>query len=423
MIRRVLLLGFFSLLSLYSFGQMAKVDASYGALSLSENLDSYDQMTTQMIERNSQECYELFVNEFVTFDESTVVSHTNISDEMLEKRLKMLATEVQLPYNDIVKKYMIRYSTPNSIMSHVLGLGKYYFPMIEQELINSGLPVELKMLPVIESALIPTAKSSASAMGLWQFMARTGKYYGLEINSFVDERCDPVKSTKAACRHLEDLYKVYKDWTLVIAAYNCGMGNVNKALRRVPDAKSYWDIWEYLPRETRGYVPAFIGAVYGYTFFKANGITIKDNLPVVFATDTVQIGRMMHLDQVADVLEVPSQLVKDLNPQYIRDIVPATAEKYSLRLPQQAASRFWTMQDQIFAKDSIYLADYQKVSNLKQELVERKVVATPRRVHTVKSGETLGHIAVKYKVQVSQIQKWNRIKGTNLRIGQKIEIF
>lgn len=402
--------------------QMANVD-KFGQIKLDPDPDAYDKMVIELLERNSQETYELFVKDFININDVQMVNHKEISDATLEKRLKMLATEVQLPYNSIIKKYLIRYSTPNAVMSHVLGLGRYYFPMIEEELINNGLPVELKMLPVIESALIPKAKSSANAVGLWQFMARTGKAYGLEINSFVDERQDPVKSTKAACRHLIDLYNIYKDWTLVIAAYNCGIGNVNKAIRRVPNATSYWDIWEYLPRETREYVPAFIGAVYGYTFFKANNIEVKNDIPVIFAVDTVQVGRMMHVDQVASTLEIPGELIRELNPQYIRDIVPATSEKYTLVLPQMAASKFWTKQSEIIAKDSIYLNDYLKVNNLNKEVADRKAVVRERAVYKVKSGDTLGHIASKYKVTVAQIQKWNGLRGTNLKIGQSLKIY
>lgn len=422
MIPKLTIITMLLTLSTITWGQMARVE-NFGDIKIEDNPDVYDQIAMELAERNSQESYELFVNEFVKFDPNSVISHKEISDELLAKRLKMLATEIQLPYNDVVKKYLVRYSVPNSIMSHILGLGRYYFPMIEQELIDNGLPVELKMLPVIESALIPRAKSSASAVGLWQFVARTGRYYGLEINSFVDERQDPVKSTKAACKHLEDLYRVYKDWTLVIAAYNCGIGNVNKAIRRAPNAKNYWDLWEYLPKETRGYVPAFIGATYGYTFYKANNIAIKQNVPVVFATDTVEVSRMMHLDQIAETLNVSGDLIRELNPQFIRDIIPATNDKYTLVLPQMAASKFWTMQEQIVAKDSIYLVDYLKVNNLNKEVVERKSVSSPRTVYKVKSGDTLGHIAGKYNVKVAQIQKWNGLKGTNLRVGQRLEIF
>lgn len=423
MIKKIILIIQFLFVYALSSAQMARVE-NYGEIKFADDPKDYDQMATDLAERNSQEMYELFVRDFINLDrEDSLVDHKTISDEVLAKRLKMLATEVQLPYNKVVKGYMLRYSRPNSILTNVLGVGKYYFPMIEQELINHGLPVELKMLPVIESALVPKAKSHASAVGLWQFMARTGKYYGLEINSFVDERQDPVKSTIAACKHLEDLYRVYKDWTLVIAAYNCGIGNVNKAINRVPNAKNYWDIWEYLPRETRGYVPAFIGATYGYTFFKVNNISIKTDIPVVFATDTVQVSRMMHLDQVADVLNVSKDLIRELNPQYIKDIIPAITEKYSLVLPQAAASQFWVNYKQIVDLDSVYLAQYNKVSNLKQEIAQRKTFSSPRTVYKVKSGDTLGAIAVKYDVKVAQIQKWNSLKGTNLKIGQRIEIF
>lgn len=399
--------------------------SDFGKINLTGDPAVYDQLLMGLKERNSEECYKRFQNDFISFDLNDVDLQGALSDDTYAKRLKMMATEIQLPYNDVVKKYIQVYTRPNAVMNRVLGLGQYYFPMIETALYKHGLPMELKMLPVIESAMIARATSRAAAVGLWQFMLPTAKYYGLEINSFIDERQDPVKSTDAACRFLLDLYKIYGDWTLVIAAYNCGPGNVNKAIRRVPNAKTYWDIWDYLPKETRGYVPAFIAASYAYTFHKAHGLEPSPiNIPL--AVDTVNINRMMHLDQISTTLGVPTDVIRELNPQYVKDVVPATNSSYRIVLPQYAATNFATAQQEIYAKDSIYLGKYLEIANLKSD--SNKITASsssssPRTSYKVKSGDTLGRIALKYNVSVKQIQSWNAMKTTNLRIGQKLVIY
>lgn len=223
---------------------------------------------------------------------------------------------MQLPFNPIVKNYIRRYvDTRYGTINRVLSLSRYYFPLIEEELIKADLPVELRALPIIESALSTTATSPMGAVGLWQFMPATGKSYGLEINSFVDERRDPVQATRAACRYLKDLYSIYHDWTLAIAAYNCGPGNVNKALARAGGGTTFWDIYEYLPRETRGYVPAFVGASYAYAYHQQHGIQ-SENPPMPLATDTIRVTRLLHLGQVASTLDIPIETLRTLNPQY-----------------------------------------------------------------------------------------------------------
>lgn len=401
--------------------QMADT-TSYGSLKLGDNPQSYDQLARELIERNNQTYYEDFRSEFIDIDVSDLSITDANKDDVYAQRIKMMATEIQLPYNAIVKRFIDVYTRPSGTMTRVLGLGQYYFPMIESILYENDLPMELKMLPVIESAMIVRAKSRASAVGLWQFMLPTAKYYGLEINSFVDERQDPVKSTQAACKYLKDLYGMYNDWTLVIAAYNCGQGNVNKALRRVPNAKSYWDIWDYLPSETRNYVPIFIAASYAYTFHKAHGIEPAEN-PLPLSVDTVMVSRMMHLDQVATTLDVPSEIIKDLNPQYLKDIVPATSSAYKLILPMAAASKFAVELDSIYAKDTIYLSKYQSVDNLKEIASASSSSGSPRVTYKVKSGDTLGHIAVRYNTTVKKLQQWNGLRTTKLKIGQRILIY
>lgn len=403
---------------------------NFGQLNLQQSAAGYDSLLANLSHRTTIESYDRFVGEFINFDLSQVDLSGALPDSVYAQRLRMLATEVQLPYNDVVKKYIAIY-TRKGLMERVLGLAQYYFPIFEEALYRHGLPLELKMLPVIESALIPRAESSASAVGLWQFMLRTGKAYGLEVNSFVDDRCDPVKASDAACRYLKDMYKLYGDWTLVIASYNCGLGNVNKALARVPNAKTYWDIYDYLPRETRGYMPAFIAATYAYTYHKAHGLTpVTPWHPI--ATDTVRIDHMMHFEQIASTLNLPIEVLRGLNPQYINDIVPAKNQTYVLTLPQQYSSRFVAAQNEINAKDTLYLAKYLNVSNL-SDVQSSSLRASgsssakssgSKVSYKVKSGDILGKIASRYNVTVKQIMSWNRLKDArSLRAGQTIVIY
>ena len=408
-------------LAVTSKAQMAAIDSNYGNLKGQHYVESYDSMLVILKERHNQELYERYTREFIILDENNIPT-SKTTDEVFERRLKMMATEVQLPFNKIVRGYLVRYSQPNYVMKRAMGVGKYYFPMIEEALLRHDLPLELKMVPIIESAMNAKARSHASAMGLWQFMSYTGKAYGLEINSFVDERCDPVKATDAACRYLKDMYKIYKDWSLVIASYNCGPGNVNKAMRRVPGAKNYWDIWDYLPRETRGYVPAFIGANYAYTFHKTVGIEPAEH-HINIAVDTVHIKRMTHLGQVGAVLDIPLELLRELNPQYIRDIIPAVTETYTLDLPQRAASMYQVKFDEIVAQDKVYLAKYLNLETKSNTVSERKSPDSPRVIHKVRSGDTLGHIAMKYNTTVSKIKSWNNLRSNNINIGRRLKIY
>ena len=410
---------------------------AFGMLALNvPSASTYDSLLANYTRQNVVDSYDTFVNEFIDVDLDQVDMSGALPDAVYAERLKMMATEVQLPYNEIVKKYILLYTKKGGVMERVLGLAQYYFPIFEEALYRYKLPMELKMLPVIESALIPRAESHASAVGLWQFMLRTGKYYGLEINSFVDERCDPVKSTEAACKYLKDMYKIYGDWTLVIASYNCGAGNVNKALERYrtshrgEEAKTYWDIYEYLPRETRGYIPAFIAASYAYTYYKAHNLN-----PTIpwhpLATDTVHVNRLMHLEQVASTLNIPIEVLRGLNPQYTVDVIPAKTQTYVLTLPQEYTTSYIREQPEIFGKDSLYLAKYLNISNLSQE----NLTASSSRnnstsskgtkiTYKVKSGDILGRIASRYNVTVKQLMSWNNIKNAKaLRVGQTLVIY
>ena len=339
-------------------------------------------------------------------------------DTLYKRRLADMASPMHLPYNYIVRNFINQYLSGRwSPLRNVLALSKYYFPIIEEELHAVGLPLELRYLPIIESNLSIRATSRMGAVGLWQFMPTTGKNLGLEINSLVDERCDVLKSTRAACKFLAYLYKVYGDWTLAIAAYNCGPGNVNRAIARAGAAcKTFWDIYDFLPRETRGYVPKFIAAAYAYTYHDAHNITAAAT-PACINTDTVMVHRVMHLGQVASTLNIPIETLRDLNPQYKLDIVPATKRAYSLRLPTRYTSEFVQNEKEIYSKDSLYLKEYINPANL-----EKKRAEGVGYTYTVRSGDNLGLIAKRNRCTVKEIMKWNKLNSTVIRPGQKLRI-
>lgn len=339
-------------------------------------------------------------------------------DTLYKRRLQDMVSPVHLPYNYIVRNYIDQYLSGRwSPLRNVLALSQYYFPIIEQELLAAGLPIELRYLPIIESNLSIRATSRMGAVGLWQFMPATGKNLGLEINSLVDERCDVVKSTRAACRFLAYLYKVYGDWGLAIAAYNCGPGNVNRALARAgASCRTYWDIYDFLPRETRGYVPKYIAAAYAYTYHREHNVEPRPR-PEVVATDTVMIHRVTHLGQVASTLNIPLETLRELNPQYKMDIVPATTKAYALRLPMRYTSEFVEAEQEIYAKDTIYLKEYLNPANL-----EKKRAEGVGYIYTVRSGDNLGVIAKRNRCSVKEIMKWNKLSSTIIRPGQKLRI-
>ncbi|MDO4757506.1 MAG: transglycosylase SLT domain-containing protein, partial [Parabacteroides sp.] len=274
-------------------------------------------------------------------------------------------------------------------------------------------------LPIIESALNPKALSRQRASGLWQFMLRTGKIYGLENNSLVDERRDPVKSTWAAVRYLKDLYNIYDDWSLVLAAYNCGPGNVNKAIRRAGGNKDYWAIYPFLPKETRGYVPGFIAANYVMTYYCEHGICPMDSqLPA--SSDTIHINKDLHLQQVASVCNIDIEQLRSLNPQYKKDIIPGNSKVYSLRLPYNTANLF------IEREDSIYAFDEKKYLNKRKTVavsdLSNSKNAKGATYHKIRRGDTLGGIARRYGVSVNQLRRLNGIRGNNIRAGKTLRI-
>jgi membrane-bound lytic murein transglycosylase D len=309
-------------------------------------------------------------------------------------------------------------------MEYMLGVGSYYFPIFEQALDAAGLPIELKYLPVIESALNPKAYSVAGASGLWQFMYGTGKVYGLVGNSLVDERRDPIKATNAAVRYLRDLHNIYNDWSLVIAAYNCGPGNVNKAIRRSGGKKDYWAIYPYLPRETRGYVPAFIGATYAMTYYKEHGICpAKIEMPMI--CDTIMLSDRLHLSQVSEVLGVDLAVLQSLNPQYRKDIIPGNGTAYSLCLPAGHVDGFITLKDSIlkYKADSFNVNRVVVLPAQADPYYRAGKGAIGKGVYIVKKGDTLSGIAKRRKVSVATIKKWNKLKSDNIYIGQRLRMY
>lgn len=268
--------------------------------------------------------------------------------EVYIERLSRMPTVMEMAHNNVVQQFIDRYSTRlRRTIAYALGAGNFYMPIFEEALEAYQLPLELKYLPVIESALNPRAVSRVGATGLWQFMLVTGKQYGLQVNSLVDERRDPIKASYAAAHFLSDLYKVFGDWNLVIAAYNCGPGNVNKAIQRSNGEKDYWRIYPHLPKETRGYVPAFIAANYMMTYYSLHNICpMGSRLPA--QTDTVMVSQKMHLEQISKVLNIDIEQLRALNPMFRRDIIPGnTTDLYTLRLPQSEVNRFIDLQDSI----------------------------------------------------------------------------
>lgn len=343
------------------------------------------------------------------------------SDSVYMNRLYNLPTEMELPFNSVVRSYIEMYTNRRrDLVSYMLSLGEYYYPMFEEALDRYELPLELKYLPVIESALNPIAVSRMGATGLWQFMLRTGKQYQLEVNSLVDERRDPYKSTEAAARYLNDLYQLYEDWNLVIAAYNCGPGNVNKAIARSGGRKDYWAIYYNLPRETRGYVPAFIAANYVMNYYNEHNICPQESSNDFVALDTVHVTNEIHFNQISAVLDISIEDIRRYNPQFKRDKVPGNHKTYSLVLPTKDMYAFINNKDEILDHNkSIYLTHRkQTLTGLNDGTgVSGDFINTYYRI---KKGDTLGAIARRNQTTVSQLQRMNGMKSTKLSIGRRI---
>ena len=372
------------------------------------------------------------------------------------ERLQRIPSVMEMPYNDVVRKFIDRYAVRlRASVSYMLGAANFYMPIFEEALEMYNMPLELKYLPVIESALSPTATSRVGAAGLWQFMLATGKQYGLEVNSLVDERRDPIKSTYAAARYLRDLYKIYDDWNLVIAAYNYGPQNINKAIHRAGGVKDYWAIYKYLPRETQGYVPAFIAANYIMTYYCEHNICpMRTQIPA--KSDTIVVNRDVHFKQIAAVTGIRIEELRSLNPQYRRDIVNGSTQPSVIRLPQTYVNAFLDREDSIYNYEAATLLTKRTVvevtaDDVKEDVVARSQTVAPRTHQatqgrtravsqsrsrrggktasrgrsqsvTVKSGQTLSQIAKKNNTTVEKLKRLNGIKGNNIRAGKKLKV-
>lgn len=351
------------------------------------------------------------------YDMDSIRFESNVPDEVYMERIRKMNSFITLPYNDIVKNYIILYSEKMPTkMGNILGLCRYYMPIFEETLNRYNMPEELKAMAVIESALNPTAVSRAGAKGMWQFMYSTAKLYGLHIDSFVDERFDPVKSADAAARYLQDAYEIFGDWNLAIASYNCGAGNVNKAIRRSGGSRAFWDIYPYLPRETRGYVPAFVGALYAMTYYKEHGIK-PEAIELPAHIDTFKISKMLHLKQVSHFTGASLEELKNLNPQYSHDIIPGNDKEYILRLPYTYSNAF------IDNEDSLYIYNAAEFFNPVTLKKIKDGGDGERIVYRVKSGDYLGRIASRHRCTVAQIKRWNNLTSNNIRVGQRLVIY
>lgn len=393
--------------------------------------------------------------------------------EEYQERLRRLPVVMEMPYNSVVQKFIDQYSGRlRRTVSYALGAGNFYIPIFEEALDYYGLPLELKYLPVIESALEPKAKSPAGAVGLWQFMLATGKRYDLKVNSLIDERQDPYKSSWAAARYLRDLYKIYRDWNLVIAAYNCGPTNVNKAIHRADGVRDYWTIYPYLPSETRGYVPAFIAANYIMNYYCEHNICpMKTKIPIT--TDTVTIMRDLHMQQVAELCNVDVEAIQALNPQYRTQLIPGSSGPMTLRLPTETLNMFIDLKDSIYNYRVDELLTRRSCVEVDDRLDNRSVASKRRAARqqsasesssssrssasksssrkssrssssksssrssrssrkskkvkssasaTVRKGDTLIEIAHRNGTTVEKLKKKNKIKGNMIKPGQKLKV-
>lgn len=346
--------------------------------------------------------------------------YEKIPTKLLKERLKILddSTPFFLEFNPILENVInsyLRYR--KKYYPRLMAKAEYYFPMFEKYLDQFDIPLEMKYLAIVESTLNPKARSRVGARGLWQFMYLTGKQYKLNVSSYVDERQDPIKATVAACKYLSDLYNIFGDWDLALAAYNSGPGNVSKAIKRSGGYRNYWNLRQYLPRETAGYVPAFYATLYIFKYAKEHGLA-PENPPIYhFATDTIQVKRTISFDQISLKTGIDVEMLAFLNPAYKLDIIPYVKDKnYAVTLPRNATVKFLSKEKEIYA-----LAD---ADDAKREKPLPKYLELNRRIrYKVKSGDFLGKIARKYGVRVSQIKKWNRLRNNNLKIGQRLTIF
>ncbi|MBM0659664.1 lytic transglycosylase domain-containing protein [Capnocytophaga genosp. AHN8471] len=358
----------------------------------------------------------------------TDVDYSELPTEVLKERLKKLneKTPFNVEYNPVLEQVIKSFlKNRRSSLERLMSLSDYYFPMFEQEMSNQKIPLEIKYLAIIESALNPKARSRAGATGLWQFMYATGKSYGLEVNNYVDERSDPVRSTKAAAKYLNELYKIFGDWDLALAAYNSGPGNVTKAIRRSNGKTNYWNLRPYLPRETAGYVPAFLATLYIFEYAKEHGFKPQKRANHLFQTDTIRVKQAIPFKDIAEITGMDVQDIQFFNPSYQLDVVPyVEGRNYAVRLPISEIGKFVSNEQDIY--------NYLNEQKAQREQVLPEVTkgeqyaggkSTKKTVYTVKKGDNLGKIASRHGVTINNIKRWNRMKSNKVRVGQRLSIY
>lgn len=401
-----------------STGLMTRIDSLKRQLEDLPEAALYDRKWMQELQKNAP-LYQEMLNA-VQKPDTTSNPLEGFTTEILKERLAALneKTPFNIEYNpaleSVIKSFL---RGKKDLMERMLTASQFYFPMFEQELDNYNIPLEIKYLAVVESALNPRARSRVGATGLWQFMYSTGRMYKLDVSSYVDERRDPIKATKAASQYLAKLYEIFDDWDLALAAYNSGPGNVNKAIRRSGGYKNYWNIRRYLPRETAGYVPAFLATMYIFEYADEHGLAKVNAERPYFETDTILIKKLITFDQISELTGVTKEELEILNPSYKLNIIPHIKNKdYYLRLPHYAAGKFVTNEDAIYA----YVEEDLKK---REKPLPQMVTAQNRIRYRVRSGDYLGRIAERYGVGVSQIKRWNGLRSDNLRVGQRLTIY
>ncbi|MEI6865290.1 transglycosylase SLT domain-containing protein [Flavicella sp.] len=431
-------LGFFLLLSAFinlSFGQTKSIDSTNVVSdsiihevfvqqdSIIEKALANHPIVIDSLWLDTMYSSPLYEDISLTYDEDfdkLSINNVDLSTELLKERLERLneQTPFNLEYNPELERLIKHYlKTRSKYYPKMMARALYYFPMVESYLDKYDIPLEIKYLAVVESGLNPRAKSWAGATGMWQFMYQTGKQFGLNISSYVDERQDPVKSVEAACKYLETLYKTFNDWDLALAAYNSGPGNVSKAIRRSGGHRNYWNIRAFLPRETANYLPAFYANLYVFEYAQEHKIVPMSPMVPHFATDTIRVKRTLTFDQLNETLNISHEMLQFLNPEYKLDIIPFVKDKkYAVRLPIDKAGLFVKNEKEIYAMVAKEDAEREKP-------LPKYFEMNQRIRHVVRSGEYLGKIANKYGVRVSDIKRWNGMKTTNLRVGQRLIIY
>lgn len=381
-----------------------------------------DSLATDTLTADSLEMFNAFAPADTLFCQ-TPAPLPELPDSVYKQRLQELPFVIEMPYNQVVRSFILRYTRRNpKQLAALQRKAEYYFPLFEDILCRYDIPYELCYLPVIESALNPMAHSHMGAAGLWQFMPSTGRLYGLEINSLIDERMDPIRSTEAACRFLKNLYSLFDDWNLAIAAYNCGPGNVNKAIHRSGGKRDFWSIYPFLPRETRGYLPIYIAAAYSMNYADMHGIC-PAAIEMTEATDTIRSSARQHLLQISTVLDIPIEELRRLNPQYARDIVPG-GKDYSICLPADRVTDYIDLQDSILHYRAAELVHNRRaeIDLMQKTGLNGGYSVNGVTYYKIKNGDTLGAIAKKFHVSVKQLRAWNNLKNDNIRAGKTLKI-